>query len=693
LENPGTLMIMTEISQEFLDSVRSAGACLADVRALAKKLGLVPASELESTLWALVEEGEERALSRLLQVCAFREIRLDPELLCRCICVTEELPDTAPCFGLQDGGAVEPLLRSAVAEELSWECQAYAARLAAELTLRFNLELQPVRKVLWKLQSAVWSPEARLLVDQALEMLEQRAGTAAVPHWIQFRLSDLLPERTPRGVVGGSYTVRRPIPKLGRNDPCHCGSGKKYKKCCFAKDQERLRDASAYAGTTRSELKSKPALVDDPAVIAAMRAFELKKLTPSDLGPEQLIAGYRRALVFGLRELAFEMLKECERRPGKHEFDPGHFEDLIEAVLEAGDLELARKIRFHHGDDWYRPHAIQFRFDLLEQPQRFAPLEAECGKSVCGVGDEEVYQDEPLIRLAYDFAPRFPALAVVFARAAIVSNPDRLIDAEALLELIGEARVELDLQPDPDPAEALFQWLDERDREKVREIKENKEIKALSGQLETARDALDEKRQALREMEREIEAMGSELDRARASARSVTDKEKTPQPIQSGGEETLRRMQERVEGLKAEIGEQQAQRRQLRRMLEEERKKHRAPSRHEGAEEPTQREEDDRSVEPSGRPLLPEYTGAFRKNCQSVPPALAAKAILAIGRFASHEQSLWRQTKAIERLPEHYRIRLGRDYRIIVQWQPGEVLRVLDLIPRQGLEAWIKRHG
>ena len=24
----------------------------------------------------------------------------------------------------------------------------------------------------------------------------------------------------------------------GRNDPCPCGSGKKYKKCCLAKDQE-----------------------------------------------------------------------------------------------------------------------------------------------------------------------------------------------------------------------------------------------------------------------------------------------------------------------------------------------------------------------------------------------------------------------------------------------------------------------
>ena len=25
---------------------------------------------------------------------------------------------------------------------------------------------------------------------------------------------------------------------LGRNEPCHCGSGKKYKKCCSSKDEE-----------------------------------------------------------------------------------------------------------------------------------------------------------------------------------------------------------------------------------------------------------------------------------------------------------------------------------------------------------------------------------------------------------------------------------------------------------------------
>lgn len=25
--------------------------------------------------------------------------------------------------------------------------------------------------------------------------------------------------------------------KIGRNDPCSCGSGKKYKQCCLKKDQ------------------------------------------------------------------------------------------------------------------------------------------------------------------------------------------------------------------------------------------------------------------------------------------------------------------------------------------------------------------------------------------------------------------------------------------------------------------------
>ena len=34
---------------------------------------------------------------------------------------------------------------------------------------------------------------------------------------------------------------------LGRNDPCPCGSGKKYKQCCLGKDEGKAREARAKA--------------------------------------------------------------------------------------------------------------------------------------------------------------------------------------------------------------------------------------------------------------------------------------------------------------------------------------------------------------------------------------------------------------------------------------------------------------
>jgi SEC-C motif-containing protein len=36
------------------------------------------------------------------------------------------------------------------------------------------------------------------------------------------------------GQIHGSQPLKRLEPKVGRNDPCSCNSGKKYKKCCGA---------------------------------------------------------------------------------------------------------------------------------------------------------------------------------------------------------------------------------------------------------------------------------------------------------------------------------------------------------------------------------------------------------------------------------------------------------------------------
>lgn len=36
------------------------------------------------------------------------------------------------------------------------------------------------------------------------------------------------------GNIAGAQPIKRLEPKVGRNDPCSCGSGKKSKKCCAA---------------------------------------------------------------------------------------------------------------------------------------------------------------------------------------------------------------------------------------------------------------------------------------------------------------------------------------------------------------------------------------------------------------------------------------------------------------------------
>jgi hypothetical protein len=45
----------------------------------------------------------------------------------------------------------------------------------------------------------------------------------------------------------------------GRNDPCHCGSGKKYKQCCLAKDEAKAREARAKAAEEAPAPEAAPA--------------------------------------------------------------------------------------------------------------------------------------------------------------------------------------------------------------------------------------------------------------------------------------------------------------------------------------------------------------------------------------------------------------------------------------------------
>ena len=45
---------------------------------------------------------------------------------------------------------------------------------------------------------------------------------------------DLMQEQLDEALIGAETYVRG-YNKVGRNDPCPCGSGKKFKKCCLGK--------------------------------------------------------------------------------------------------------------------------------------------------------------------------------------------------------------------------------------------------------------------------------------------------------------------------------------------------------------------------------------------------------------------------------------------------------------------------
>jgi len=54
-----------------------------------------------------------------------------------------------------------------------------------------------------------------------------------------------------------------PHDAVGRNDPCHCGSGRKYKHCCLEKDEAKARTARAKAA---AKAVKAAAPVEDAAV-------------------------------------------------------------------------------------------------------------------------------------------------------------------------------------------------------------------------------------------------------------------------------------------------------------------------------------------------------------------------------------------------------------------------------------------
>ena len=121
---------------------------------------------------------------------------------------------------------------------------------AEELDLAQLQEALPPGVDVQQVEEMLRSPQGAMLADFSAfcreRGLEEELGEAEMSEamrelheeWLQTPRPALEGEKPADALEGGRLfpgkveTFRRETPKVGRNDPCPCGSGKKFKRCC-----------------------------------------------------------------------------------------------------------------------------------------------------------------------------------------------------------------------------------------------------------------------------------------------------------------------------------------------------------------------------------------------------------------------------------------------------------------------------
>lgn len=627
-----------------------------------------------------VENQDSDALQKALWLSAYHQLILPTNFFCRCLTLCNQFLDVVALLEFQPISLVDDLLLMAEDGDFTLHQQIWPLCMASTFFTKIRLDKKRLNKLLLKLRHQTEEPLLFQLLDAIELVIENPEKKQPALQLFYTSLSDQLPKTAPKNLTHGRFTLRRSVEKLGRNEPCHCSSGKKYKKCCMNDDQTRLDDASAFQGITQTELKNNPGIVNDAAVIDNLKAHEIKDLKADKLGDKQLFVVFRQASNYEQWQLAFEMLLACKNRLAQEEFDSGHFDDLLRSVLNAGDSELARQIEpycLDAGDS-----TTQIHFDLQENPKHYQKLEATCLQAL--INPNEFHLSE----ITYHFEDNFPGLAVIFARAAIASQPEAIFDNDSLLEVIHDIRIDLDLDPWQDPAASLFEWQQASKEEQRYIASDNAEKNKLTSELKSARQQLKNKQTVLQQAEKELQQKDKKLKEQQEEQQNNTATIATPS---ANDEKVISRLRDKVETLKGEICTQQAQRNQLKEALKTERE-HNNKAQADNNKTIKHNDKIEPDLRPIGKLLLPVYKHSFSKSCEQLPEQIVRKAMIAIGQFAGHDAEIWTLTKRIKKLNNYYRIRIHRGYRLLLHWQPNEELSIVDIIPRQELENWIKRH-
>ncbi len=557
-----------------------------------------------------------------------------------------------------------------------------------------------------------------------------------------------LPEdEAPHAVTG--FTARRAVKKVGRNEKCPCGSGKKYKRCCLEADQARKSDPSPVAGVTMSEYRARAPELMSHSEFACLAPEEMARFDVAEMSTDHLIAAYRAWSDAHLWDRAEAAVRELARRDDVPRVDPpdpddpsGYFAELVHEALSCGAFErAAHYLKSLPPSDRRRELELD-RWLLAPASDTVARLDAYARD---GLADEE--EESLLVDLAYTLLRHTPALGILVARGVVGAH--REFDSVFVLEAVEEARDTLGLPPidraddifdalitqrseqlatKEEPNDALHGEADRRGPHSGNAKSNKKGSKDGQGRTPSHADS-EELRRQLRQAKQRGEELERQLRKSRTQLAALPSAQadggddaptaRGPQQRANGavsapdtGAQTdaeTHRLRQKITELKGLLAERYQDRKRLRQQLAEatrraekaqdEDRTAKTSSAHAASSNPTKQKSQsdaDQGVEAPrfARPLIPQFSDSASRELHHLPRAVAAATLRLVAEIATGEASPAAALKRLDRTKDVWSARVGIHHRLLFRYHGHDgTLDILHVIARSALDTTLKRYS
>jgi len=524
--------------------------------------------------------------------------------------------------------------------------------------------------------------------DRSLDhILTEARKCVAGPAWENAIPSSPVAETT----LGCGATLKRAIPKAGRNDRCPCGSGRKFKQCCEGKIS--TGDQYQVEGVTVSDASAHPELLLTPQRVQQLRSYELFALNPRLLLPQ--LAGEVAIRLARFREIprVIEVLQAFS----PDQLSINALDEIAFEFYQARESEALRWLV-----DW-APGSIYLSFDmemlLASPPERLPLLQAKARAAFDAERSGDPSAQVMFCDLGHAALVADHALGLLIARGVLPVCG--WVNQSTLMEDIEEARDLLGLD-DNEPGYEILDATDQASLDQARHAIDLEKVRAETTSRVSQRDA------EIQRLKSQIDAMQETLTQRETAVAetSPAPREKsvvhTPPPAARDLSETrelrdhLRRLKD---NLKVEHDERNRALRDLRAAQDQLRRATREKPGLPAPDPSTEREPDavnsaSIGVEWERQALrIPDYSSTFREALRNHPRQASAAALTVAGRLAAGDPSIWKTVRALKMRPGTLRVRIAGDYRLLFEIGPADTLRLVDFILRRDLDRWLAAGG